>query len=66
MSPMRNYADTASQASQASSRELDLKSNDNAFHVVANLVLDRLNKKVQPGATEYTVDPEDRVFFDEM
>lgn len=48
------------------SHDLDLKHNDNAFHVVANLVSERLMGKVTPGATSYTLDPSDAAYLDQM
>lgn len=49
------------------STELDLRHNDNAFHVVANLVTDRLLPKIaSPGADSYELNEADRTFIDQM
>ena len=51
--------------SSTSRRTLDLKHNDNAFHVVANLVVDRFQSQIPPGATSYTLSQEDLAHFDQ-
>jgi hypothetical protein len=47
-------------------RELDLKHNDNAFHVVADLVLEKLKSKVSPGDTFLTLDAADIAHLDQV
>lgn len=47
-------------------RELDLKHNDNAFHVVANLVLEKLQAKMAPGDTFLTLDAADIAHLDQV
>ena len=48
------------------STELDLKHNDNAYHVVATLVTDRLLPKLAANSSYYTVSQADVEFFGQM
>ena len=50
------------------SPDLDLKNNDNAFHVIATLVTERLLPKLEasPDNTHYTLTAEDTAFFQKM
>ena len=48
------------------SSNFDLISNDNAYHVIATLITDRLVPKVQAHSTFYTLTSEDRAFFTKM
>ena len=50
------------------SPDLDLKNNDNAFHVLATLVTERLLPKLEasPDNTHYTLTAEDTAFFQKM
>ena len=50
------------------SPDLDLKNNDNAFHVLATLVTERLLPKLEasPDNTHYTLTAEDAAFFQKM
>lgn len=59
-------ASKATSISSSSRRNLDLKHNDNAFHVVANLVIDRFQSQIPPGATSYTLSEEDVAHLDQM
>ena len=56
----------ASKSSGADSSNFDLMSNDNAYHVIATLVTDRLLPKLQARSTYYTLTKEDRAFFQKM
>lgn len=52
--------------SSGSRKDMDLKQNDNAFHVVANLVLDKFQAKMTPGDTFLTLDASDIAELDQM
>jgi len=54
--------------SSADSRDanLDLRTNDSAFYVMANMIAGRLMPKLAAGETSYTLDENDRIFFDKM
>ena len=56
----------ASKSSGADSSNFDLMSNDNAYHVIATLITDRLLPKIQERSTFYTLTSEDRAFFQKM
>eukprot|EP00548_Thalassiothrix_antarctica_P007229 CAMPEP_0194133542 /NCGR_PEP_ID=MMETSP0152-20130528/3668_1 /TAXON_ID=1049557 /ORGANISM="Thalassiothrix antarctica, Strain L6-D1" /LENGTH=802 /DNA_ID=CAMNT_0038828869 /DNA_START=210 /DNA_END=2618 /DNA_ORIENTATION=- len=57
----------SSNSSQASRRSLDLMHNDNAFHVIANLLVERLAKCVKKyGDTALTLDVQDVANLDKM
>jgi len=57
----------SSNSSQASRRSLDLMHNDNAFHVIANLLVERLAKCVKKyGDTSLTLDVQDVANLDKM
>jgi hypothetical protein len=47
-------------------KDLDLKHNDNSFHVVANLIVDRFMAKLEPGATTLVVTEEDQRHLEQM
>lgn len=49
-------------------RDLDLKHNDNSFHVIATLLTERLLPKIHasPEKTHYTLTTEDAAFFQKM
>ena len=61
-----SHQSTASSISSGSRKEMDLKHNDNAFHVVANLVLDKFQAKMTPGDTFLTLDASDIAELDQM
>ena len=46
--------------------EMDLKNNDNAYHVIATLVTERLLPKVIESSTHYTLTADDTAFFQKM
>lgn len=48
--------------------DMDMKHNDNAYHVIATLVTERLLPKINasPGSTHYTLTAEDTAFFQQM
>jgi hypothetical protein len=48
------------------SGNFDLKSNDNAYHVIATLITDRLLPKLQMQSSYYTLSSEDTAFFQKM
>ena len=48
------------------SGNFDLKSNDNAYHVIATLVTDRLLPKLEANSSYYTLTREDTAFFQKM
>ena len=50
----------------ADSDNFDLKHNDNAYHVIATLVTDRLLPKLQASSSYYTLSGEDTAFFQKM
>jgi len=52
----------------SSGRDLDLKHNDNSFHVIATLLTERLLPKIHasPEKTHYTMTTEDVAFFQKM
>ncbi|KAL3794162.1 hypothetical protein HJC23_012869 [Cyclotella cryptica] len=50
----------------SSTTDLDLKHNDNAYHVVATLVTDRLLPKLSSNSSYYTVSGADVEFFSQM
>lgn len=52
----------------AAQSELDLKHNDNAYHVIATLVTERLVPKIHanPGSAHYTLTSDDTAFFQKM
>jgi hypothetical protein len=52
----------------SSDRDLDLKHNDNSFHVIATLLTERLLPKIHasPENTHYTITTEDAAFFQKM
>lgn len=56
----------ASKSSGADSSNFDLINNDNAYHVIATLVTDRLLPKLQAHSTYYTLSSDDRAFFQKM
>lgn len=56
----------ASSSKRSSSKDLDMKHNDNAFHVVANLVLDRFRSRITGNATSLDVTESDRAYLDQM
>jgi len=56
----------ATKSSGADGSNFDLINNDNAYHVIATLITDRLLPKVQAHSTFYTLTNEDRAFFSKM
>lgn len=51
---------------KSANADLDLKHNDNAYHVVATLVTDRLLPKLSANSSLYTVSEADVEFFSQM
>ena len=52
--------------SSGTDSNFDLINNDNAYHVIATLITDRLLPKLQAHSTYYTLSSEDRAFFQKM
>lgn len=63
---VRNDSVHPDRSASKASADLDLKHNDNAYHVVATLVTDRLLPKLSANSTFYTVSEADVEFFDQM
>lgn len=57
---------SASSMSSVSRKELDFKHNDNTFHVVANLILEKFQAKMTPGDTFLTLDAADIAHLDQI
>jgi hypothetical protein len=62
----RSVDSRISTISTSSRRSLDLIHNDNAFHVVANLVVERCSQKANDGDTELYLDADDLQHLDKM
>ena len=57
---------SASKSGVSDSGNFDLKSNDNAYHVIATLITDRLLPKLHANSSFYTLTSEDTAFFQKM
>lgn len=60
------YPNGSTMGSKSSAADLDLKHNDNAYHVVATLLTDRLLPKLSANSSFYTVSEADVEFFAQM
>ena len=67
-----SYGGSPRPMSPNNSNNLDLRTNDSAFHVMASTLLTRFEPKLSAGAsggnaaTSYTIDAEDRLFLEKM
>lgn len=67
-----SYAGSPRPMSPNNTTNLDLRTNDSAFHVMASTLLTRFEPKLSAGAsggnaaTSYTIDAEDRLFLEKM
>lgn len=67
-----SYAGSPRPMSPNNNKNLDLRTNDSAFHVMASTLLTRFEPKLSVGAsggnaaTSYTIDAEDRLFLEKM
>ena len=67
-----SYGGSPRPMSPNNSTNLDLRTNDSAFHVMASTLLTRFEPKLSAGASgsnaamSYTIDAEDRVFLEKM
>ena len=59
-------ASSSSSSTPASTRALDLKQNDNSFHVIANLVVDRFEEYLDAGVATLNLTEEDRRQLDRI
>jgi len=60
------YKESSGGGEVSNSGNFDLKSNDNAYHVIATLITDRLLPKLQTHSSHYTLTSEDKAFFQKM
>mmetsp|Transcript_23707 Transcript_23707/g.42770 ORF Transcript_23707/g.42770 Transcript_23707/m.42770 type:complete len:684 (-) Transcript_23707:2675-4726(-) len=61
-----SVASSSRLSASSGSTDLDLKNNDNAFHVVANLLAERFESKQTSSKGHFELDTADRAYLDQM